>query len=42
MATSRFSGFMAHNAADVVLHFLIAAVALYLGFAVKERRAIHA
>lgn len=35
-------GLMAHNAADVVLHFLIAAVALYLGFAVKERRAIHA
>jgi hypothetical protein len=30
-------GTMAHNTADVVLHFLIAAVALYLGFAVRER-----
>ena len=30
-------GIMAHNTADVVLHVLIAAVALYLGFGVRER-----
>ena len=35
-------GVMAHNPADVVLHFVIAGVALYLGFAVKERRTAHA
>lgn len=36
-------GLMAHNTADVVLHFLIAAVALYLGFAAKKwHRAITA
>lgn len=29
-------GIMAHNTADIVLHFLIAAIALYFGFAVKE------
>lgn len=31
-------GLMAHNGADVVLHFLIAGVALYLGFSAKTRR----
>lgn len=30
-------GAMAHNTADVALHFLIAAVALYVGFAARER-----
>ncbi len=31
-------GIMAHNTPDVVLHALIAAVTLYLGFGVRERR----
>jgi hypothetical protein len=38
-------GIMAHNNADVVLHFIIAGAALYLGFAVKEtegHRTVHA
>lgn len=35
-------GVMAHNRADIVLHFLIAAVALYLGFRVREREAVTA
>jgi hypothetical protein len=36
-------GLMAHNGADVVLHFLIAGVALYLGFHGRTRRStVHA
>jgi hypothetical protein len=31
-------GIMAHNGADIVLHLLISAAALYLGFGVKEHR----
>lgn len=32
-------GIFAHNSADVLLHLVIAAVALYLGFAVRDDRA---
>lgn len=35
-------GFIAHNPADVVLHLVIAVVALYLGFAYREHRPITA
>lgn len=35
-------GFIAHNPADVVLHFLIAVIALYLGFVHREHRPVTA
>lgn len=35
-------GFIAHNPADVVLHLVIAVVALYLGFVYREHRPITA
>lgn len=35
-------GFIAHNPADVVLHLVIAVVALYLGFGYREHRPITA
>ncbi len=35
-------GFIAHNPADVVLHLVIAAAALYLGFGYREHRPITA
>ncbi|BAU49069.1 membrane protein [Sulfurifustis variabilis] len=35
-------GFIAHNPADVVLHLVIAAAALYFGFGYREHRPITA
>jgi hypothetical protein len=35
-------GFVAHNPADVVLHLVIAVIALYLGFVYREHRPVTA